>query len=277
MVGEIDPHVTFMRILTPLLYEDSSKVSWHVMHRVMPNALILVFPGVVTNTVFTAILIKFTFADFGWSWPAALTLGSILPATDPVAVVAALKELHASEKLSLLIGDESILFNLFLDLCISEKYNWGTSYSKGYFFKMALGGPLLGLAFTVPVYLLLKHKTENPKVKVMVVLWAVWGSIFTGEHSEILVSDVLAVVAFRLFMSCSGQFRLAKSTEFEHHAIVEYIGMLVTESLFFIAGLVAYRCAAHEHILWEDSLKLAWLYVIIHISRFVAIALAIPG
>ena len=87
MVEEIDPHVTFMRILTPLLYEDSSKVSWHVMHRVIPNALILVFPGVVTNTEITAILIKFTFADFGWSWPAALTLGSILPATDPVAVV----------------------------------------------------------------------------------------------------------------------------------------------------------------------------------------------
>ena len=151
-----------------------------------------------------------------------------------------------------------ILFNLFLDLCISgNKYDWGTSYSIGYFFKMALGGPLLGLAFTVPVYLLLKHNTQNPKVEVMVVLWGVWGSIFTGEHSEIQVSDVLAVVAFRPFMSCSEQFRLAKSTEFEHHAIVEYIGMLATESLFFIAGLVAYRCAAHEHILWEDSLKLA--------------------
>ena len=80
----------------------------------------------------TAFLIKFTFAGFEWSWPAALTLGSILPATDPVAVVAALKELHASEKLSLLISGESIfndgsaviLFNLFLDLCISgNKYD----------------------------------------------------------------------------------------------------------------------------------------------------------
>ena len=253
MVEEIDPHVTFMGILPPLLYEDSSRVSWHVMHRVMPNALILEFPCVVTNTVFTAILIKFTFADFGWSWLAALTLGSILPATDPVAVVAALKELHASEILSLLIGGESIfndgsaviLFILFLDLCISgNKYDGGTSYSIGYFFKMALDGPLLGLAFTVPVYLFFKHNTQNPKVEVMEVLWAVWGSIFTGGHSEIQVSDVLAVVAFRLFMSCSEQFRLAKSTELEHHAIVEYIGMLATESLFLIAGLVAYRYAA---------------------------------
>ena len=286
MVEEIDPHITFMEILTPLFYEDSSKVSWHVMHRVMPNALILEFPSVFTNTVFTAIFIKFTFADLGWSWPAALTLGSILAATDPVAVVAALKELHVSEKLSLLIGGESVfndgsavlLFNLSLDLCISgNKYDWGTSYSIGYFFKMALGGSLLGLAFTVQVYLLLKHDTQDPKVEVMVVLWAVWGSIFTGEHSEIQVSDVLAVIALRLFMPCSGQFRLAKSTVFEHHAIVEYIGILVTESLFFIAWLVAYRCTAHEHILWEDSLKLAWLYVIIHITRFVAIALAIPG
>ena len=32
MVEEIDLHVTFMGIPPPLLYEDSSKVSWHVMH-----------------------------------------------------------------------------------------------------------------------------------------------------------------------------------------------------------------------------------------------------
>ena len=128
MIAEIDPHVIFMGILP--LYEDASKVDWHMMHRALPNALILAILGVICNTILTAIFVKYTFAGFAWTWPAALTLGSILSATDPVAVVSALKELHAPEKLALLVDGESmfndgsamVLFDLFLDL--SKTVQW---------------------------------------------------------------------------------------------------------------------------------------------------------
>jgi len=50
------------------------------------------------------------FPDTGrWDWNAALTMGAILSATDPVAVVALMKELGVSERLATLIEGESLL------------------------------------------------------------------------------------------------------------------------------------------------------------------------
>lgn len=46
---------------------------------------------------------------YGWNWSTGLLLGGLLSATDPVAVVALLKELGASKKLSTLIEGESLM------------------------------------------------------------------------------------------------------------------------------------------------------------------------
>jgi NhaP-type Na+/H+ or K+/H+ antiporter len=46
---------------------------------------------------------------YQWSWSTSLLLGGLLSATDPVAVVALLKELGASKKLNTLIEGESLM------------------------------------------------------------------------------------------------------------------------------------------------------------------------
>jgi len=46
---------------------------------------------------------------YDWNWSTGLLLGGLLSATDPVAVVALLKELGASKKLSTLIEGESLM------------------------------------------------------------------------------------------------------------------------------------------------------------------------
>lgn len=54
------------------------------------------------------ILLQLTF-PYGWNWKTSLLLGGLLSATDPVAVVALLKELGASKKLSTIIEGESLM------------------------------------------------------------------------------------------------------------------------------------------------------------------------
>ena len=65
-------------------------------------------PGVLSNAFLTAIFCKYAL-PYEWNWGEAITFGSIVSATDPVAVVALLKELGASKRLATLIEAESLL------------------------------------------------------------------------------------------------------------------------------------------------------------------------
>ena len=51
-------------------------------------------PGVLVGTVLTAVAVKYTF-PYGWSWTLALLFGAMFSATDPVAVVAVLREVRS--------------------------------------------------------------------------------------------------------------------------------------------------------------------------------------
>lgn len=54
--------------------------------------LTLAGPGVAIATTLSAIVLKYVF-PYEWGWDEALMMGGMLSATDPVAVVALLKEL----------------------------------------------------------------------------------------------------------------------------------------------------------------------------------------
>lgn len=58
--------------------------------------------------------LQFTF-PYDWSWKTSLWLGGLLSATDPVAVVALLKELGTSKKLSTIIEGESLMNDGYQD------------------------------------------------------------------------------------------------------------------------------------------------------------------
>lgn len=80
------------------------------------------FEGIIHIAVYTKMLVshnhfcdilQFTF-PYNWSWKTSLLLGGLLSATDPVAIVALLKELGASKKLSTIIEGESLMNDGYL-------------------------------------------------------------------------------------------------------------------------------------------------------------------
>jgi NhaP-type Na+/H+ or K+/H+ antiporter len=93
---------------------------------------------------------KFTFVS-------CLMFGSIISATDPVAVVALLKELGASKRLSTIIEGESlfndgtafVLFLLFQGMVLGEEATPGKAI--GDFFRLSFGGVALGIAAGVVI------------------------------------------------------------------------------------------------------------------------------
>merc|ERR1719265_3097699 len=70
--------------------------------------LILACPGVIMGTVLTAAFGKFVL-PYNWDWPLCFVFGSMLSATDPVAVVALFNTLGVSPRLTMLISGESLL------------------------------------------------------------------------------------------------------------------------------------------------------------------------
>ena len=103
------PHSILLLFLPPLVFESSFNADWHIFKRELYQILLLAIPGVLIGAVFSAITFKYILVH-DCTTSEALLFGSILSATDPVAVVALLKELGVSKRFSTLIEGES-LFN----------------------------------------------------------------------------------------------------------------------------------------------------------------------
>ena len=71
----------------------------------LTNILILAGPGVLWGAILIGICFKMIllYPDDELTWYQAFTLGCVLSATDPVAVVALLKELGASVRFNTLV------------------------------------------------------------------------------------------------------------------------------------------------------------------------------
>ena len=112
----LDPHLLLHIFIPPLIFESAFAIDWHVFFQLKWATLLLAVPGVVGSTFALGGVINALYGSQGadtdeLAWPsnAGLLLGVILSATDPVAVVALLKELGVKEELSIGIEGESLL------------------------------------------------------------------------------------------------------------------------------------------------------------------------
>ena len=109
--ANIDPHMLLFVFLPILIFEAAFAMDLHTFKKSAANSVILAVPGIVVALVLTALVVMgIDYLDIGlpgWAnWSLALMFGSVISATDPVAVVALLKELGASKKLGTLIEGE---------------------------------------------------------------------------------------------------------------------------------------------------------------------------
>ena len=109
----IDPHIVLIVFMPALIFESAFNSDWHIFKMQFSGILYAAGPLLIICIVLTALTIRYIFLyddHLNFTMEAALLFGTIISATDPVAVVALLKELGASKKLSTLIEGES-LFN----------------------------------------------------------------------------------------------------------------------------------------------------------------------
>ncbi|MFQ5335743.1 MAG: cation:proton antiporter, partial [Flavobacteriales bacterium] len=112
--AHINPHLLLFIFLPILIFEAAFAMDVHIFKKTVANATILAVPGIIISLLITGALVYgIDYYDIGldgWAnWGVALMFGAVISATDPVAVVALLKDLGASKKLGTLIEGESML------------------------------------------------------------------------------------------------------------------------------------------------------------------------
>ena len=210
--------------------------------------------------------------------------GSIISATDCVAIVALLKDLGTSRRLITLIEGEAMLndgtamvaFLILLDIVQGNEATPGQIIAKA--FRLSGGGPLFGLFGGIILSFILRRINNNSSLEINTTLFVSYTVYFVAEYSEVQVCGVLAIVAMGLYMTNTGKIRNAHN-ESEHaiEHIWDYIGFLAESMIFIIGGIMmGDRFINKVELEYIDYLKLIGTYVILHAIRFLLIFICWP-
>lgn len=279
--GHIDPHLILYIFLPTLIFEAAFAMHVHTFKKSFTNAFILAVPGIVVALLLTAafaMLLKYLNIGLGmWTWPIAFMFGSIISATDPVAVVSILKEVGASKKLSTLIEGES-LFNdgtaiVFFMVFFSAFTGTGNDNNAILeFFRVVLGGVAVGALIGWFVVSWLKKVFNDALFEITVIVSAAYLTFFVAEHF-VSVSGVIALVSYGVMMAGIGRTRISPQVGHFLHEFWDLAAFIANTLIFIIVGVVI---ALQVSYTGKDLIILLLMYVALTVIRAVMIAMFYP-
>jgi hypothetical protein len=106
----MDGHLLLYAFIPPLVFGDAMNLDFNILKNCVSQCATLAFPGVAIGAALFAVIVKYVIPSTAhWGWDLSLAFGAVMSATDPVAVVALLKQLGAPDSLTMIIGGESLL------------------------------------------------------------------------------------------------------------------------------------------------------------------------
>ncbi|GAQ79623.1 Na+/H+ antiporter [Klebsormidium nitens] len=148
----IPPHFILSVLLPGILFGATFAMPKAVLRRSFPHILLLGVLGVLMGIVLTAVFARYVL-PYDWTWHECLLFGSVLSATDPVAVVAVLKELRVPDELTVVVDGEALVDDgvaaVMYIVCTGLVQGNGTTAGAivRTLCRQSLAGPAIGLAF----------------------------------------------------------------------------------------------------------------------------------
>lgn len=232
-------------ILPPLLFEAALALHWSELRRDLLPVLVLAVLGVLVSA---AIVAGGMVGLLGWPLPAAVVFGTLVAATDPVAVIALFKDVGLTGRLRLLVEAESLLNDGVAAVLFALVMAWvqatGAAATPAGMAGQAMftagGGLLVGLTVGGAA-ILLAGRTADHLVETALTAVAAYGSFLAAEHLG--MSGVLATVAAGLLMG-----NLSILREDERNALTgrdfvvafwEFAAFVANSLIFLMIGLAA--------------------------------------
>lgn len=284
LVADISPHLIMFVFLPTLIFESAFAMEVHLFRRMFLQIAILAVPGLMLATSLTAGLAKWAF-PWEWGWALCFMFGALISATDPVAVVALLKEVSSRKRLETLIEGESLLndgtaivfFTLFYgwvisDAMLSTSFTLSAISISGQFLYVVTLGFIIGLITALLCILWLDKIFNDPMIEITLTIACAYAVFFIAESLH--VSGVVAVVVFALVMASIGRTRISPEVAGFLHHFWEMMAHIANTLIFLLVGiLVAIRVPLNDLDAWQ---ALATLYIGILLIRGFSITVFIP-
>jgi len=240
----LTPELIFTFLLPPLVFEASLHLRWKQFRREAPLVLSLAFVGTLLSAAIVAAGMHWL---IGWSWLAALLFGSLIAATDPVSVIALMKEQKADERLRFLMESESLVNDgaaaVLFSLCASAigGAETGPLAVSLALCTTVLGGVLCGVLVAGGL-LLMAGRSQDHLVELTLSVLAAFGSFLLAEKFH--VSGVLAALAAGMLIGNLGPRRMISERGSE--SVIrfwDFAAFLANSVVFLLIG----TAGAREH------------------------------
>lgn len=292
MWSEIDSELLLLVFLPGLIFRDAIEVDFNLFAAAFSQILLLAFPVVLFGTILTACA-AYYILTFAWPFSLSMTLGSILAATDPIAVAAVLKKLGAPPRLQMHIAGESLLNDgcavvlycifsrqFFAEAGFDEPITVGEGINL--FFRMVLGGVVVGLAFAAALIFGLNEldrrlEPEYNILQVVAALSAAYLSYYIAD-GVLEMSGMIACVTTGVACRALGT-GLIKDEQLMD-AYLKLMEWVLNTLMFTLGGVVwgsvLARSKGEGYFEQKEWGYLVLVYVLVLAIRFVQVATCYP-
>eukprot|EP01040_Poterioochromonas_malhamensis_P013678 gene13678-15075_t len=279
---DIDAELLLFVFLPPLIFGEAMSLNWYHLKGGFVQSVILAGPGVLIGAALMGLMTK-AILPYNWNWNLLMTFGSILSATDPVAVVALLKSVGASPKLTILIVGESLLNDGSAMVLFSIFYNAlnGTKYTAAdivaFSFAAAIGSVVFGIFAGLITVRWLRSanrplKETDVTMQIAMTICSAYLTFFIAQYT-FGVSGVLACCGAGAMLAWLGPPIILN-----HESMHNVWGMAewaLNTMIFLLAGLIIGHRVL-EKVVAIDWFYLVVLYVVLMIIRAITILMLYP-
>jgi CPA1 family monovalent cation:H+ antiporter len=211
--GEQLPHigadVILLAFVPGLVFEAALTLDLPELRRRLVPVGMLATVGVAVTVLLIGTL---THVLLGFSWAGGMLLGSILAATDPIAVVTLLRRLQAPSGLAAILEGESLfndgtgvaVFSAVLATILAGQPSFGGAVVR--FVEIAVGGAVIGVGVGF-LGVALMRAAEDAPLEILATLVIAYGSYLAADiiHASGIVAVVAAGVVTARYGSASGK------------------------------------------------------------------------
>ena len=278
---EITPEAVFFVFLPTLIFQSAFHLDARALRENLAPTLTLAVPGLIISTGLIGLVMHTAAPWVGveLSWGEALLLGSILSATDPVAVIALFSQLGAPKRLTVLVEGES-LFNdataivasrIILGVTAAGVVSSDTLVLGAWqFLVVFFGGLMVGWALAVVAGMIMGAVEHNAFIEMTITTVLAYLSFYVAEHT-LHLSGVMAVVAAGILLGGWGKAKVSPGIAKYLEHFWDYLATVANALLFLLVGLTVTVGAL------VDALPvLFWVVLAMLVARAVVIYGLIP-